>query len=89
VLFVPGRAAKNAGSLMLSRRPAVLRILNYTNIVSSDERLRAYVERCTARPAFKRALDAPVPHADPAGGSVEHRCATKDVRRKTRVRKDG
>ena len=24
-----------------------------------DERLRAYVDRCTSRPAFKRALDAP------------------------------
>jgi glutathione S-transferase len=36
----------------------VLRILNHTDIVSSDARLAAYVERCTSRPAFKRALDA-------------------------------
>lgn len=36
----------------------VLRILNNTDIVTSDKRLAAYIERCTARPAFKRALDA-------------------------------
>jgi glutathione S-transferase len=44
-----------AGDLMMS---SVLRILNHTDIVTSDSRLAAYVERCTARPAFKRALDA-------------------------------
>lgn len=44
-----------AGDLMMT---TVLRILGYTDIVTSDERLAAYVERCTARPAFKRALDA-------------------------------
>jgi glutathione S-transferase len=44
-----------AGDLMMT---TVLRILKYTDIVSSDERLAAYVERCTARPAFNRALDA-------------------------------
>ena len=44
-----------AGDLMMA---TVLRILKYTDIVSSDARLAAYVERCTARPAFKRALDA-------------------------------
>ncbi|MDB6158086.1 MAG: glutathione S-transferase [Gammaproteobacteria bacterium] len=44
-----------AGDLMMS---TVLRILKHTDIVSSDRRLAAYVERCTARPAFKRALDA-------------------------------
>jgi glutathione S-transferase len=44
-----------AGDLMMT---TVLRILRYTDIVSSDARLAAYVERCTARPAFKRALDA-------------------------------
>jgi glutathione S-transferase len=44
-----------AGDLMMS---TVLRILKYTDIVSSDPRLAAYIERCTARPAFKRALDA-------------------------------
>ena len=36
----------------------VLRILKHTDIVASDRRLAAYVERCTARPAFKRAFDA-------------------------------
>jgi glutathione S-transferase len=44
-----------AGDLMMS---TVLRILKYTDIVGSDPRLAAYIERCTARPAFKRALDA-------------------------------
>jgi glutathione S-transferase len=46
-----------AGDLMMA---TVLRILNHTDIVSSDERLAAYVERCTARPAFKRALAAQI-----------------------------
>jgi glutathione S-transferase len=36
----------------------VLRILKHTDIVTSDTRLAAYVERCTSRPAFKRALEA-------------------------------
>ena len=44
-----------AGDLMMA---TVLRILKHTDIVTGDERLAAYVERCTARPAFKRALDA-------------------------------
>lgn len=44
-----------AGDLMMT---TVLRILNNTDIVTSDKRLAAYIERCTARPAFKRALDA-------------------------------
>ena len=44
-----------AGDLMMS---TVLRILKNTDIVNSDPRLAAYVERCTERPAFKRALDA-------------------------------
>jgi len=44
-----------AGDLMMT---TVLRILNHTDIVTSDARLAAYVERCTARSAFKRALDA-------------------------------
>jgi glutathione S-transferase len=44
-----------AGDLMMT---TVLRIPNDTDIVTSDKRLAAYVERCTARPAFKRALDA-------------------------------
>jgi glutathione S-transferase len=44
-----------AGDLMMT---TVLRILKHTDIVSSDRRLAAYMDRCTARPAFKRALDA-------------------------------
>ncbi|MGH8199246.1 MAG: glutathione S-transferase family protein [Steroidobacteraceae bacterium] len=44
-----------AGDLVMS---TVLRILKNTDIVSRDARLAAYVERCTARPAFKRALEA-------------------------------
>jgi glutathione S-transferase len=44
-----------AGDLMMT---TVLRILRHTDILASDQRLAAYVERCTARPAFKRALDA-------------------------------
>jgi glutathione S-transferase len=43
-----------AGDLMMT---SVLRILKHTDIVTSDERLAAYVERCTARPAFRRAFD--------------------------------
>jgi glutathione S-transferase len=44
-----------AGDLMMT---AVLRIPKHTDIVASDRRLATYIERCTARPAFKRALDA-------------------------------
>jgi glutathione S-transferase len=44
-----------AGDLMMT---TVLRILGHTDIVTRDLRLAAYVERCTARPAFQRALDA-------------------------------
>jgi glutathione S-transferase len=44
-----------AGDLMMT---TVLRILENTDIVAGDKRLAAYVERCTARPAFKRALEA-------------------------------
>jgi glutathione S-transferase len=44
-----------AGDLMMS---TVLRILRHTDIVTSDPRLAAYIERCTARPAFQRALDS-------------------------------
>ncbi len=46
-----------AGDLMMT---TVLRILNHTDIVTRDRRLAAYIERCTARPAFKRALDAQI-----------------------------
>jgi glutathione S-transferase len=43
------------GDLIMS---TVLRILRHTDIVTSDQRLATYVERCTARPAFQRALSA-------------------------------
>jgi glutathione S-transferase len=46
-----------AGDLMMT---TVLRIMNHTDIVTSDKRLAAYIDRCTARPAFKRAFDAQV-----------------------------
>ena len=46
-----------AGDLMMA---TVLRMLNHTDIVTCDPRLSAYVDRCTARPAFKRALDAQI-----------------------------
>jgi glutathione S-transferase len=36
----------------------VLRILGHTDIVTNDQRLKPYVERCTARAAFRRALAA-------------------------------
>ena len=45
------------GDLMMT---TVLRILRHTDTVTSDKRLAAYIERCTARPAFKRALDAQI-----------------------------
>ena len=44
-----------AGDLMMK---TVLRLLRHTDIVTSDRRLATYIERCTARPAFKRALGA-------------------------------
>jgi glutathione S-transferase len=44
-----------AGDLMMT---TVLRILSHTDIVTSDPRLAAYIDRCTARPAFRRALDS-------------------------------
>jgi glutathione S-transferase len=44
-----------AGDLVMA---TVLRILKNTDIVTRDARLAAYVERCTSRPAFKRALEA-------------------------------
>jgi glutathione S-transferase len=46
-----------AGDLMMT---TVLRILKHTDIVSSDPRLAAYIERCTSRPAFKRAFAAQI-----------------------------
>ena len=42
-----------AGDLLMT---TVLRILRHTDIVSARPVLRAYQERCEARPAFKRAL---------------------------------
>jgi glutathione S-transferase len=44
-----------AGDLMMT---TVLRILKHTDMVTNDPRLGAYLERCTARPAFQRALAA-------------------------------
>jgi glutathione S-transferase len=46
-----------AGDLMMT---TVLRILKHTDIVTSDRRLAAYIERCTTRPAYKRAFDAQI-----------------------------
>ncbi len=46
-----------AGDLMMT---TVLRILKHTDIVTSDPRLAAYIERCMARPAFQRALSAQI-----------------------------
>jgi glutathione S-transferase len=46
-----------AGDLMMT---TVLRILQHTDVVTGHERLAAYIERCTARPAFKRAFDAQI-----------------------------
>ena len=44
-----------AGDLMMA---TVLRIPAYSDIVSGDVRLNAYLQRCTGRPAFMRALNA-------------------------------
>jgi glutathione S-transferase len=44
-----------AGDLMMT---TVLRILAHTDIVSREARLAAYLDRCTARAAFRRALQA-------------------------------
>src|SRR5260370_18276943 len=46
-----------AGDLMMT---TVLRILKHTDVVTSDKRLAAYIDRCTPRPAFRRALTAQV-----------------------------
>jgi glutathione S-transferase len=45
------------GDLMMT---TVLRILKHTDIITSDARLAAYIDRCTARPAFKRAFEAQI-----------------------------
>jgi glutathione S-transferase len=52
-----------AGDLMMT---TVLRILKHGDIVTRDARLAAYIERCTARPAFQRALAAQVADIDAA-----------------------
>jgi glutathione S-transferase len=44
-----------AGDLMMT---TVLRILRHTDLVEREPRLAAYVKRCEARPAFRRALEA-------------------------------
>lgn len=44
-----------AGDLMMA---TVLRLMRGTDIVTSDARLGPYMERCTSRPAFNRALEA-------------------------------
>ena len=46
-----------AGDLMMT---TVLRVLKHTDIVTSDKRLAAYLDRCMSRPAFKRAFDAQI-----------------------------
>lgn len=52
-----------AGDLMMT---TVLRALAHTDIVAHDKTLAAYVERCTSRPAFGRALDAQLQDFDRA-----------------------
>lgn len=44
-----------AGDLMMA---SVLRIVDGTDLVTADTRLGPYLQRCTARPAFQRALAA-------------------------------
>jgi len=44
-----------AGDLMMT---TVLRIFRHTNLLDGRPKVKAYKERCEARPAFKRALDA-------------------------------
>jgi len=46
-----------AGDLMMA---TVLRFVGHTGMVSADPRLTAYLARCTARPAFQRALAAQI-----------------------------
>jgi glutathione S-transferase len=44
-----------AGDLMMT---TVLRILRHTDLLDGEPTLKAYKERCEARPAFQRALAA-------------------------------
>ena len=46
-----------AGDPMMT---TVLKIVKHTDIVTSNRRLADYLERCTARPAFQRALNAQI-----------------------------
>lgn len=57
--------AFTAGDLIMA---TVLRILDYTDIVRADTKLADYIDRCTARPAFKRALDAQIADFEQLGG---------------------
>jgi len=52
-----------AGDLMMT---TVLRGLRHTDLVSEDHQLASYVARCTARPAFERALAAQIGDFDKA-----------------------
>jgi glutathione S-transferase len=52
-----------AGDLMMT---SVLRALAHTDVLSQDKRLAAYVERCSSRAAFGRALDAQLQDFDRA-----------------------
>jgi len=56
VLYLDGDRF-TTGDLMMT---TALRMLRHIDIVTSDSRLAAYIERCTARPAFKRAVDAQI-----------------------------
>jgi glutathione S-transferase len=51
--FLEGRFT--VGDLMMT---TVLRVLRHTDLVAAEPRLKAYQQRCEARPAFQRALSA-------------------------------
>ncbi len=51
-----------AGDLMMA---TVLRILRHTDIVADFPKLDAYLKRCEARPAFRRALDGQMSDFEP------------------------
>lgn len=56
-----------AGDLMTA---AVLRILRHTDLVAAEPSLAAYLARCEARPAFRRALrDHLAPFAEPSAAA--------------------
>ena len=54
----------------------VLRILGHTDIVTSDYRLAPYLERCTARAAFRRALAAQLADFRQVARSAARQCTT-------------